>query len=75
MGNQYYRRYTNEEIQSAFNYFDRDNSGFITSEELADVLARIGRHYTEDEIRRMIRSVDRDGNGKISIQEFTQLLS
>jgi hypothetical protein len=30
MGVQYYKKYTNEEIKSAFRHFDRDGNGYIT---------------------------------------------
>ena len=74
MGAQFYRQYSREEIEAAFNQFDRDRSGFITATELKEVLSKMGRNYSNEDINRMIKSIDKDGNGKISINEFAQLL-
>lgn len=75
MGAQFYRKYTNEEIREAFAYFDRDNSGYISVDELNEVMSKMGRHYSKNELDRMVRAVDTDGNGRIEINEFTRLLN
>ena len=75
MGDHFYRKYSPEEIRVAFNQFDKDKSGFITANELKDVLSKMGRNYSKEEIANMIKSVDQDGNGKISIEEFSRLLN
>lgn len=75
MGAQFYRKYTVDEIREAFCYFDKDNSGFISVDELGEVMSKMGRNYSKNELDRMIRAVDTDGNGRIEINEFTRLLN
>ena len=61
-------------ILFTFSHFDRDGDGYITCQELYDVLSKMGRNYTDAQIKRMIKSKDSDGNGMISVDEFEQLL-
>ena len=75
MGTQFYRKYTVEEIREAFAYFDKDNSGYISVDELGEVMSKMGRNYSKQDLDRMIRAVDTDGNGRIEINEFTKLLN
>ncbi|CAF0724390.1 unnamed protein product [Didymodactylos carnosus] len=63
----YFRKFTRAEILEAFKRFDHDHDGYISANELQNILSRLGRNFSSDEIRRMIAQVDRDGNGKISI--------
>jgi len=70
MAAQFFKKFTKEEILAAFNYFDRDHSGTITTEELLEVLSKMGRNYSKEQIRKMINQVDKDNNGTISIEEF-----
>ncbi len=74
MAAQFFRKFTKEEIRAAFDYFDKDNSGTISKEELMKVLSKMGRNYSKDEIRKMIMRIDTDNSGTISIEEFTRLL-
>lgn len=63
-------------IKSAFRYFDKDGSGFITADELKEAL-----YITEIspevnmKIERMILEADANGDGKIDYAEFLKLLS
>ena len=66
MGHQFYRKYTTDEIKDAFRYFDKDGSGFISADELQEVMAKMGRNYSKEEIKQMIRSV-----GKLSHNTHT----
>lgn len=54
-----------EEIQQAFQVFDRDNNGFISAAELRHVMTSIGEKLTDDEVDAMIRDADQDGDGRI----------
>ncbi len=56
---------TDEELRRAFQIFDRDNSGTISTEELRDVLKSVGENLTETELDEMMRQVDVDGSGTI----------
>ena len=49
------------ELREAFNIFDRDGSGSITSKELGIAMRSLGQYPTEDELQRMMDEVDVDG--------------
>ena len=69
------RKFTSDEVKKAFDFFDKDNSGFISMDELRQVLVKMGRHVNDDELARIFNSIDKDANGKISIDEFAQMLN
>ncbi|CAH3162761.1 unnamed protein product [Porites evermanni] len=59
----------------AFQYFDKDNSGFITTKELGNLMRSLGENPTENELQSIINVVDMDENGLMDFQEFVQLMS
>ncbi|CDW53538.1 Calmodulin [Trichuris trichiura] len=63
------------EFQEAFNLFDKDGDGKITSQELGVVMRSLGQRPTESELRDMVNEVDEDGNGTIEFDEFLQMMS
>ena len=62
---------TDEELRRAFQVFDRDSSGTISTEELRDVLRSIGENLTDSELDEMMRQVDVDGNGTIDCKYYS----
>ncbi|CEM31033.1 unnamed protein product [Vitrella brassicaformis CCMP3155] len=54
-------------IREAFHRFDTDQSGYITSDNLREVL---GLSYEGEEIEAIIRVADKDGDGQIDYEEF-----
>jgi len=59
-----------EEMRNAFRVFDKDNSGTISGDEIAQVMATFGQNLTEDELKFMISEVDKNGDGHIDYEEF-----
>lgn len=49
------------ELREAFELFDKDGDGSITSAELLTVMNSLRQQATEEEIREMIEQVDIDG--------------
>ena len=49
------------EYYEAFRYFDKDNSGCITTKELGTLVKSLGVNLTENELQRIINTVDIDG--------------
>ena len=65
---------TDEELRRAFQVFDRDNSGTISTEELRDVLRSIGENLTDSELDEMMNQVDVDGNGTIDCKYYSCII-
>jgi Ca2+-binding EF-hand superfamily protein len=53
----------------AFKVFDVDGDGFITAEELRQIMAKLGETMTDEEVEMMIEEADADGDGQISYKE------
>ena len=49
------------EYKEAFNLFDRDGSGTITSKELSIAMRSLGQNPSEDELESIMKEVDIDG--------------
>ncbi|KAK3231902.1 hypothetical protein Dsin_003783 [Dipteronia sinensis] len=62
-----------EHLYKAFQYFDSDNSGFITREELRQAMTQhgMGDEATIDEI---IEDVDTNKDGRINYEEFAAMM-
>lgn len=48
-----------------FRFFDEDDDGSITGEEVKRVMAKLGENLSEEEINEMVKEADLDGNGRI----------
>ncbi|KAL6205124.1 hypothetical protein ACLB2K_022388 [Fragaria x ananassa] len=62
-----------EHLYTAFQHFDKDSSGFITTEELESALREYGMHDGRD-IREIIAEVDADNDGRINYDEFVAMM-
>nr|ATJ04327.1 phosphoenolpyruvate carboxylase-related kinase 1 [Carex duriuscula subsp. rigescens] len=62
-----------EHLYKAFSYFDKDNSGFITRDELEAALLE---HEMGDAsaIKEIISEVDTDNDGRINYEEFVAMM-
>ena len=63
------------EFREAFQAFDKDGNGSITTKELGTVMRSLGQNLSESEIKEMIDIVDEDKNGTIDFQEFLHLMA
>ena len=63
------------ELRDAFDLYDENKDGVISTKELHGVLNRLGIACSEDECRKMIVSVDKDGDGSVNFQEFQKMMS
>ena len=63
------------EFKEAFNIFDKDKDGYITTKELGDIMKNLGQTPSEAELQDMINEVDIDGNGTIDFKEFLGLMA
>ena len=58
---------TEKHFEQAFAYFDIDNNGEITFEEVGEFL---GDELDHEEIKELFNQVDKNGDGTISKSEF-----
>ncbi|KAL3846703.1 hypothetical protein ACJMK2_017671 [Sinanodonta woodiana] len=63
-----------DEFKEAFNMYDKDGDGTITTKELGTVMRSMGQNPTEAELISMIADVDVDGNGRIDFNEFVTMM-
>ncbi|KAF9114193.1 calmodulin-like 3 [Mortierella sp. AM989] len=63
-----------KEIDTIFKAFDLDGNGFITAQELSQVMSRQGDHLTSDEIKDMIQAADLNGDNQIDREEFARIV-
>lgn len=55
------------DIKSAFNLFDKDNSGFIDAAELKTVLQTLKQNPTDKDVEDMIAELDKNGGYTVFI--------
>ncbi|KAI4342702.1 hypothetical protein MLD38_027294 [Melastoma candidum] len=64
-----------EELKEAFKVFDKDQNGFISPNELRQVMMSLGEKLTEEEAEQMIKEADLDGDGFVNYDDFFHLMS
>ncbi|OWM86338.1 calcium-dependent protein kinase 2-like [Punica granatum] len=62
-----------EHLYKAFQYFDKDGSGYITKDELETAMREHGM-ADETNIKEIISEVDKDNDGKIDYDEFCAMM-
>ncbi len=62
------------EFKEAFQIFDKDGDGSITTKELGTVMRSLGQIPSEETLNQMIQEVDQDGSGTIDFKEFLGLM-
>ncbi|EPS71343.1 calcium dependent protein kinase 12 [Genlisea aurea] len=61
-----------ENLASAFAFFDKDGSGYITIDELQQACKQFG--LSEMNLDEMIREIDQDNDGQIDYSEFAAMM-
>lgn len=63
-----------QEYRQAFNLFDKDNDGIITTDKLGVLLRSLGHNPTELEISEMIEEIDHEGTGYVEFDDFLEVV-
>ncbi|GKB15945.1 calcium-binding allergen Ole e 8-like protein [Tanacetum coccineum] len=64
-----------KELHEAFDLYDLNKNGLISSTELHQILTRLGESVTVEDCVGMIKSVDADGDGFVNFDEFKKMMS
>uniref|UniRef100_K3WGP0 Uncharacterized protein n=1 Tax=Globisporangium ultimum (strain ATCC 200006 / CBS 805.95 / DAOM BR144) TaxID=431595 RepID=K3WGP0_GLOUD len=66
---------TEADLKSAFDIYDTNHDGFISSSELAYMLHLLGKHtFTDEDVASIIDVADTNHDGQIDYAEFCQLM-
>lgn len=63
-----------QELQKAFREFDKDGNGYISRDELIQVMHSQGDELTDEEIDGMIKTADQDKDGRVDYREFVAMM-
>ena len=63
-----------EELQAAFEIFDKDSDGVITIQELEEVVRSLGQVTRPEDVKEMISQLDADNSGTVDFHEFLMMM-
>lgn len=63
------------EFSEAFDLYDKDRDGVITTKELVSVLKSINSDFTPNQIDSIIADADTSGTGTLNFDDFINLMS
>ena len=75
MARKYAVRDPEEDLTLAYDYFDRDESGSLTAERIAEVFSSAGEDISESTLLALVQELDADGDGVISLSDFKSSLT
>merc|ERR1712045_864585 len=61
-------------FQEAFDFFDRDQDGQITKDEILTVMTNLGVEVSEMDLDKRMKEFDKDHNGIVQFSEFVYLM-
>ena len=65
---------TKADYMDAFNMFDTNHDGTITSQKLGELMRKLGQNPTEADLIQMIEAVAKPGSKKIGFDEFVDMM-
>lgn len=57
-------------LRKAFESFDREKTGSISTETVAEILRLMGQPFNQQILEEMIEEVDEDKSGRLEFEEF-----
>ena len=65
---------TEDDLIEAFKFWDTDNSGRVSTEEIRRALTTLGDKLSEDEINALIKEADPNNVGAIDYEHYSKIL-
>ena len=62
------------ELKEAFRCFDKEGSGFITTDQLREIIGELDPRLTAEDLDGIIDEIDEDGSGTMDFDEFCQMM-
>jgi len=62
------------ELREAFQYFDDNNDGEISTQKIGKVMNKVGLEVNEDELNDIMHDLDADGDGHMDFDEFVVMM-
>ena len=63
-----------DELLETFKVFDKDGNGYITLDELKNIISKLDDNISDLEVNEMLKEADDDNDGKISFEEFVKIM-
>lgn len=64
-----------KELRDAFNMFDSDGSGSISTSEMSKVCESLEIKVNANELQNLMKLMDKDGSGTIDFNEFAAIMA
>ena len=73
MWNKIIQNDSEEEILEVFKVFDRDNNGYVSKDDIKDVLGYLGENLEKDELDELMKDFDDDQDMELNYEEFKRI--
>jgi len=62
------------ELKEAFRIYDKKADGFITTDQLREIISELDARLTKEDLDGIIEEIDEDGSGTMDFDEFCQMM-
>merc|ERR1712045_47606 len=62
------------ELKEAFRVYDKEGQGFITTDQLREIIGELDPRLTSADLDGIIEEIDEDGSGTMDFDEFCQMM-
>ncbi|XP_040568626.1 troponin C, isotype gamma [Lepeophtheirus salmonis] len=62
------------ELKEAFRVYDKEANGFITTDQLREIISELDQRLTVDDLDGIIEEIDEDGSGTMDFDEFCAMM-
>jgi calmodulin len=62
------------ELKEAFRIYDKNANGYITTDQLREIIAELDARLTKEDLDGIIEEIDEDGSGTMDFDEFCGMM-